>query len=173
MYTSPYANFPADAENMVEVTDADDQPLLLMDKDLAHVQDVPHRWVLAAFYDRLGHLWLRRVVLPKIEEPVWDFSVRAHVPAGEARESTVERLLAQEFGITGVQPVLRAVFPALEGEGARHFSLFTAGRRGMQAASAAGNGIFLDRDELAGLAEHFPSLLHPDLLWCMRKGYLK
>jgi hypothetical protein len=32
--------------------------------------------------------------------------------------------------------------------------------------------MFVDRDELAGLAEHFPALLSPCLLWCVRNGYV-
>ena len=158
---------------MVEIIDSHDQVLLLMGKERAEAQKLPHRWVLAAFYDRAGRLWLRRVVPQTPGVPAYlDFSVRAHVLSGEARESTVERLLEKELGISGTQPLLRAVFPLLEGEDRRHFSLFIAGRRGMQALPTASGGLFLDKDELAGLAEHFPDLLHPSLLWCIREAWL-
>jgi isopentenyl-diphosphate delta-isomerase len=118
-----------------------------------------------------GRLWLaRRPGRRQENPPCWDFSARGPVLAGEAGTSAAARLLREALSLPDMQPVRQAVLPSLAFEGARRCILFTAAQRGGQVSSRT-EGMFVDKDELAGLAEHFPDLLSPCLLWCVQNGY--
>jgi len=168
----PYVGMPARSDRLVEVLDQRGRPLLLMPKQTAQAQDLPHRVALALLRESGGRLWLaRRPGHTPDKPPCWDFSARGPVPAGEAGTSAAARLLQAALGLPDLQPVRRAALPPLAFEGARRCILFTAVRRGGQ-VSSRGEGMFVDQDELAGLAEHFPDLLSPCLLWCVQNGYV-
>jgi len=93
------------------------------------------------------------------------------VLAGEARASAAARLLKETLGVPDAQPVLQTVLPPLAFEGARQCMLFTAAWRSGHFFSRT-EGMFVDKDELAGLAEHFSDLLDPCLLWCVQNGHV-
>ena len=160
------------ADKLVEVLDQQGRPLLLMPKQMALTKNMPHRVALAILRDRGGRLWLAHRPRQKPDGPhCWDFSARGQVLAGEARVSAAARLLKEALGLPDAQPVPQAVLPPLAFEGAGQCLLFTAVQRGGQVSSRS-EGMFVDKDELAGLAEHFPDLLHPSLLWCVQNGYV-
>ena len=160
------------ADRLVEVLDQRGRPLLLTPKQTALAQNMPHRIALVSLRDRGGRLWLKRGPQQKPDTPhCWDFAARGRVLAGEARTSAAARLLEEALGLPDTQPVQRAVLPPLAFEGARQCVLFTAVQRGGQAVARA-EGMFVDKDELVGLAEHFSDLLSPCLLWCVQNGYV-
>jgi isopentenyl-diphosphate delta-isomerase len=170
MFHTPYAGLSIPADRLVEILDPQGRPLLLMPKQMALARNMPHRVVLVALRERGGRLWLTRRFEP--DNPSFlDFSARGQVLAGEARASAAARLLEETLGLPDTQPVPLAVLPSLALEGARQCFLFTAVQRGGQ-VSFRTEGMFVDKDELAGLAEHFPDLLSPCLLWCVQNGYL-
>ena len=172
MFPTPYIGLPAVADNLVEILDQLGRPLLLMPKQAALSRNMPHRMVLVSLYERGGRLWLARSRRQKSDTPsCWDFSARGQVLAGEARAGAVMRLLEETLGLADVHPVQRAVLPPLVFEGAWRFTLFTVVRRRGQISSGA-EGMLVDKDELAGLAEHFSDFLSPCLLWCVQNGYL-
>jgi len=172
MLHTPYAGLSAAADRLVEILDQQGRPLLLMPKQTALARDMPHRMALVALRERGGRLWLARNPKQTPDTPhCWDFSARGQILAGEARASAAARLLEEALGLSDAQPLPQAVLPPLAFEGARQCILFTAVQRGEQVASK-GEGMFVDKDELDGLAEHFPDLLSPCLLWCVQNGYL-
>jgi isopentenyl-diphosphate delta-isomerase len=133
---------------------------------------MPHRVALICLRERGGRLWLTRGARQKPDNSrYWDFSARGQVLAGEARTSAAARLLQEALGLPDAQAEEQAVLPPLAFEGARQCILFTVVQRGAQFSSRA-EGMFVDKDELAGLAEHFPDLLSPCLLWCVQNGYV-
>jgi len=168
----PYAGLSAGADGLVEVLDQQDRPLLLMPERTASVLGLPHRTALVLLRERGGRLWLaRRPGHRPDSPPVLDFSARGPAAAGEAGVSAAARLLYEALGLPDTQPVRRAVLPPLASEGARRCLLFTAVRRGGQVAFRT-EGLLVDQDELAGLAEHFPDLLSRSLLWCVQHGHV-
>jgi isopentenyl-diphosphate delta-isomerase len=172
MLHTPYAGLPAAADRLVEILDQQGRPLLLMPKQTALTRNMPHRVALVLLRGRGGRLWLARGPRQNADSPpCWDFSARGQVLAGEARAGAAARLLEKALGLPDTQPVQQAVLPPLAFEGARQCILFTAAQRGGQVASHAA-GMFVDQDELAGLAEHFPDFLSACLLWCVQNGYL-
>ena len=172
MFHTPYVGLSAVADKLVEVLDQQDRPLLLMPKERVLDRHMPHRVALVILRERGGRLWLAHKVRQKPDSLYClDFSARGQVLAGEARACAAARLLKEALGLPDAQPVQQAVLPSLAFEGAGQCVLFTAVQRGGQVASRA-EGMFVDKDELAGLAEHFPGLLHPCLLWCVQNGHL-
>jgi hypothetical protein len=174
MSPEPYASLPASAGGLVEIIDPRDRPFLLMGADNALALALPHRWVLGALRDRGGRFWFARRARHDADgRHYWDFSVRGPVAAGEARESAAARLFEEQLAMPGMQPAPRAVLPPLAVEGAKRMTLFVVVHRGAPPLPPSGAGMFLDGDETAGLAGHFPELFSPCLLWCIRRGYLR
>ena len=172
MFHTPYVGLPAASDRLVEILDQRGRPLLLMPKQAAVARNMPHCVALVSLRERGGRQWLTRRRQHKPDKRQYlDFSARGQVLAGEARASAAARLLEEALGLQDAQPVPQAVLPPLAFEGARRCILFTAVLRGGQVFSRA-EGMFVDKDELAGLAEHFPDLLNPSLLWCVQNGYL-
>jgi isopentenyl-diphosphate delta-isomerase len=172
MLHTPYAGLSVAADRLVEMLDQRGRPLLLVPKQTAQARNMPHRVALVILRERGGRLWLVRRPRQKTDrQRYWDFSARGQVLAGEAQESAAARLLQEALDMPDTQPILQAVLPHLPFEGARQCTLFTVIRRGGQVFSQH-DGMFVDKDELTGLAEHFPDLLSPCLLWCVQKGYV-
>jgi len=172
MFHTPYAGLSVAADRLVEMLDQRGRPLLLAPKQTALARNMPHRVALVILRERDGRLWLAHRSRQKPDKRrTWDFSARGQVLAGEAQASAAARLLKESLGIPDAQPALRTVLPPLASEGARQCILFTAVRRGGQVFSPH-DGMFVDKDELAGLAEHFSDLLSPCLLWCVQNGHV-
>jgi hypothetical protein len=171
MSPTPYVGLPAAAARLVEILDQQGRPLLLTPKQSALARNMPHRVALVSLRDRGGRLLLTRGRQTPDMPHGWDFSARGQVLAGEARVGAAARLLKESLGLPDAQPVQQAVLPPLAFEGARQCILFTAVQRGGQVAARA-EGMFVDKDELTGLAEHFSDLLSPCLLWCVQNGYV-
>ena len=94
-----------------------------------------------------------------------------HVQAGEAREDAALRLLEQNLGIVGL--ALGA------GRQIEHMfdniTLFHAVIAGELPKNTEKDGeeyMFLDRDELTGLHEHFCELLAAELIFLLQNSYL-
>ena len=169
---TPYVGLPEIADSLVEILDQRGRPLLLMPKQTALVKNMPHRVALVSLRDRGGRQWLAHPRRSKPGKPrCLDFSARGQVLAGEAQADAAARLLHETLGLADAKAVQRAVLPPLASEGACRFTLFTAVQRSGQ-ASFETEGLFVDADELAGLAEHFPDLLSPCLHWCVQNGYV-
>jgi len=172
MFHTPYAGLSVAADRLIELLDQQGRPLLLAPKQTALARNMPHRVALVILRERGGRLWLTRRPRQKPDSRrAWDFSARGQVLAGEAQASAAARLLKEALGIPDAQPVLQAALPPLAFEGARQCLLFTAVRRGGQVFSRP-DVMLVDKDELAGLAEHFSDLLSPCLLWCVQNGYV-
>ena len=171
MSHTPYVGLSAAADRLVEVVDQLGRPFLLMPRQTALDRNMPHRVALVSLRERGGRLWLTKLRPRPDNPPCWDFSARGQILAGEARTSAAARLLEETLGLPETQPVQQAVLPSLAFEGARQCILFTAVQRGGHLSFRA-EGMFVDKDELAGLAEHFPDLLSPCLIWCLQNGYV-
>ena len=171
MFLTPYVGLSANADRLVEILDQQGRPLLLMPKQTAIARDMPHRVALVNLRDRAGRLWLTRGPHRPGKQQCWDFAARGQVLVGESRTGAAARLLKETLGLPDAQPVQQAVLPPLAFEGARQCIVFTAVQRGGQVAAQA-EGMFVDKDELAGLAEHFSDLLSPCLIWCVQNGYV-
>ena len=158
------------AAGMVEVVDGHDRPLLLMPEAQAKAQGLSHRKVRVLLCDAVGRVFLARCLPPEGSPGPWALPT-ASVRAGEPREAAALRALEGAGGISGI--ALRA---AEKKEALPHAPEIFLGILPKHAPAARpGEGcetLFLDSDELQGLAEHFPDLLAPELLRSLSSGYL-
>ncbi len=161
-------------QTLVEVTDRRDRPLLLMSGAEVRRRSLPHRVVLVLLRDMRGRVLVARGGADG-GSGLWRVSAAGQVLAGEAREDAARRLLALHLGIGGVQLAPRAALAASAATGFRQVSLYVAGPAAevpVPASDLIAQTMFLDRDELTGLADHFPEMLSSDLLWAVRSGYV-
>lgn len=165
----PYLVPPSD--ELVEVVDAHDRPLMLMPTAQAEEQGLPFRGVRVLLCDAQARALVVRPVREDGTAGLWTLPA-ARVRGGEPRETAALRALEQSVGVTDV--LLRAAEKKDSFRNPRN-SIFVALLSAHAPAPRAVNVsefLFLDSDELHGLAEHFPTLLEPDLLRCLAENYM-
>lgn len=182
---STYAQLPH-ADDLIEVIDANDLPFLLMPRAEVLAQGLPHRVVLVALRNHEGRILVSQRAgntdtMPNtVTESVWGLSASARVRAGESRVDAALRVLRTDMGIDNAQLVPGAgkspAIPAQNPFDLLHITLFiaeTALSSPIIAESEKSDSImFLDKDELQGMAKHFPEMLSNGLLWAVTAGAL-
>ncbi len=176
MIETIYAQLRDEARELVEVTDDNDQPLLVMSMADVHRQSLRHRVVLTLLYDTGGRLYLQRRAQSKRFYPGrWDISSTGHVHAGESREHAALRELNEELGVFPGRVTQIAHIPASPQTEHASITLFSA-RLGNALPcpnpSEVSEGLFVDREELESMLTHFRELLTPAILWAAEQGYL-
>lgn len=155
----------------VEVLDGKGRPLLLMPKESAQRQHLPHKMVLVALRDRNGKLYLHKRSKTRARQPsLWNISVSGPVLAGEARADTALRRLAEDLGIRDVPLRKQAVIPPSAATDNMEVTLFLAGPTTLPPSpdsSVAEEGMYVDQDELEALARDLPQMLTPALHWVL------
>lgn len=180
---STYANLPP-AEDLLEVIDGNDQPFLLMPKGEVLAQGLAHRVVLVAVRQQGGRILVTQRTRDTGSESenssVWGLSASTRVRAGEARVDAALRVLHNDVGVPDAQLLPGAGkaprIPALSPFDRLHVSLFIAeaplGSPISAEAEKNTDVMFLDKDELQGMAQHFPELLSDGLRWAVTSGAL-
>ncbi len=185
----PYLNGPVTSDDMsqagntsqeddlIEVTDSFDQPLLLVPRSLALRRRLPRRIVQVCLKDARGRIFLQKRSLSLHRQPgLWDISVTDEVFAGEATEGAALRALQNALGIVAPRLRLLSALPYTDAHGARlNASCYVAGpvRTHPQPDPArVSDGMFVDEDELRGLMSQQQELLTFELVWAVRSGWL-
>lgn len=191
MLHSSYTHLPHH-EDLIEVIDAADKPLLLMSKADVLSQSLPHRVVMVALRNHEGRILATRrtfagpsTVLPTLphapqeeHEYVWGLSASTRVRAGESRLDAARRALLLDAGISDVPLVYRAskapVLQSTEAFASLQVTLFMGGPTSIIPGNdtEAQGTMLLDKDELEGLANYFPGVLSPGLAWAVTSGAL-
>ncbi|MBG0776528.1 MAG: NUDIX domain-containing protein [Desulfovibrionaceae bacterium] len=137
-----------------------------------HRQGLGHRAVIVLLYDARGRLYLRkRGPGRRLFPGRWDVSAAGHVRVGESREEAAHRHLERDLGVRASRLTLRMAVPASTATGNEFVTLYAAVRvREVPASAASEDGMFVDRDELAYLAEQCRDLLTPALVHCWETG---
>jgi hypothetical protein len=176
---------------LVELTDADDRPLVCMAPEKARQLGLFHRRAVLALRGPEGRVFLHRGRDPRLgQAALWDLYT-SFVMVGEAGEDAVLRLL-RAVGLPDLTPRLR-LRAAPDAESRAHRVLFTAEaprglrplplpRPGIQARPLrrggaapqpeAGELLEVDAEELAGLTRSAPELFSPEALWAEGAGAL-
>lgn len=161
---------------LIEFTDERDRPLLLGPRSEAARLGLWHRVVGVLLFDATGRVYVRKRTLSLEAYPGrWDLSAAGPVHVGESREGAARRMLT--LGITIRESELKPLiaFKLARNDVRLHITLFSARSRTEEPRpnpELVSEGMFLDTDERAGLAFHFPDLLTPALLWVIRNGWL-
>ncbi|MEG2139623.1 MAG: NUDIX domain-containing protein [Bilophila sp.] len=173
--TFPLRSAP-EGRALIEFTDEQDRPLLLGPRSEAARLGLRHRVVGVALRDAAGRVYVRkRVASLELYPCCWDLSATGPVHAGESREGAARRLLAAGIGIREAELTQLAAFRPMQSGARLHVTFFVARSRiesPRPNPDLVSEGLFLDKDELDGLACHFPDLLTPALLWVIRTGWL-
>ena len=170
---SPYPYVLPSRERLLEVVDNKDRPLLIMPGEQALNQHLPHRKVRVALRDTKGRLLLVRPSLADGSAGQWTLP-GTRTRAGESREDAALRALAEILGITQTEvrgTERREPSPACSGKTAFFTATLEEGAARMQTVGE-GEVLFVDNDELQGLATHFPDLLMRELVQSIESGYL-
>ncbi len=169
--TSPQVR-DALAFERIEVLDARERPLMHMPLAGILKQKLPFRLVILALYDAEARLILcKRPPTPLGFSGTWDLFIAIPLP-GEAREDAALRTFAsaiprweppalkliQTTAATPELPIQHTLF---------HATLPTGVHPESQERNAF---LYVDADELAGLATSVPELLSPTLLWAASRG---
>lgn len=174
--TFPSRPFTTSGRALIEFTDERDRPLLLGPRSEAARLGLWHRVVGVLLFDAAGRVYVRKRTASLEAYPVrWDLSATGPVHVGESREGTSHRLLALGISIREAELTPLVAFKLAQSDVRLHVTLFSARSRTEEPrpnAELVSEGMFLDKDERAGLALHFPDLLTPALLWAIRNNWL-
>jgi isopentenyl-diphosphate delta-isomerase type 1 len=119
------------ALEILDVVDADDRVVGVMERGEVHRKRLFHRSVHVFVFDEDGRLYLQRRSLAKEEHPgKWDSSASGHMDSGESYEAAAARELEEEIGLkASPEPVIK--IRACEDTGMEHSVLFRLQRRGV------------------------------------------
>lgn len=165
----------AQQDELLEVVDDFDEPLLIVSAFEARRQKLRRRVVLVLLHDQNGRLYLQRRGQQKSSYPgLWDVSASGHVRAGEAREDAARRELYEELGVRASGMARLAAYTTNPEHGNTHVTLFHA--TAPSANPAPDNRevediIAVEEHELAAMVRDFNERLTPALLWVFSHGY--
>ena len=153
----------SEREQLVEVVDSEDRPLLCMPPETALRQKLPVRMVAVVLRTRRKQLILRKRRDARLGfAGRWDLCTGL-VMVGEAREDAALRLLLSDTGLNGLR-VLPVPGRGEQGGFSPLFSLFAADLpTGLFPAHSVQEMMTVDADELAGLIRDVPDLFTPEL----------
>ncbi len=158
-------------KDMLEIVDNDDSPLLLTPyKEAKHL---PHRFVVLIVRDKEGKflLWRNKKKKRAMQEAM--SLLYSHVHAGEARESVVIRLLEKHLPSLLLVPRMAEELSIMQGitmrlqsftapfTGQNPMTLYTLQLTQEEKSLLNKDLLWLDFDEMQGLATHFADMLSP------------
>ncbi len=163
---------PESSENeeiLIEYVDEQDRPLLIAPP--SETLPLRKKAVGVIFCDRRGKAFVRKRVSEDGTES-WELSAETCIRSGEAKEEALERAVLETLGIAGVSSGLSVPAAFRPAGGHVSLTLFIAEfPEGLPPVSLP-EGHFLDHEELEGMAEAFPELFSPALLWAVRTDCL-
>lgn len=171
------------AEGLLEVIDSHDRPFVLMPKADVLRQGLSHRGVVVAI--RSGK---DRIVVTKRPadtstdtsiDTVWGLFAYTRVRVGESRLDAALRALKRDADMQEAQLTYAAakapLLPAKNTFDLQHITLFIAKPATDPRTTPPSQNpdlLFLDKDELQGMATHFPEMLSVALRWSVSTGAL-
>lgn len=171
---NPKTNRPGIA--VLEVVDHHNRPLLVLDSDEVHRQDLYHRRVHIVVHDQKRRLLLqKRSNTSKNHPRYWDISASSHVLAGVSHEETALSCLNRQLGISREALLLRYEIPASPQTENEFVSLYavTIDQKEIKLNLAEIDDLcFLDQDEMETMLKDFSELLTPTLLFFNRMRLL-
>ncbi|MDR3358244.1 MAG: NUDIX hydrolase [Desulfovibrio sp.] len=161
---------PGRIRNGVEIVDARNRPLGVMNHENIVSQHLLHRSIAILLRDAAG-----RFLLSFQKKSGWGFSSVAPVPAGQSCATCAAKTLHRHWGLqTRILPV--GVYPPC-GENGHSFVAVFESRLPLAAVMALTDTperhLLLDYDELKGLDAHFGDMLSPYMRVVLQNGYIR
>lgn len=161
---------------MLEVVDYRNRPLLVLEADEVHRQNLCHRRVQILVHDQRRRLLLqKRSSHRKTHAHFWDTSANGHVLAGEAHEESALSCLYHQLGLFRDELFFRHEIPANAQTSNEFITLYSVT---IEPSELKPNPTeieelcFLDQDEMTTMLNDFAELLTPNLHYFNQKGLL-
>ena len=177
----PSEQFPArplveeGPDELVEIVDEHDQPVLVVPAAEARVRKLRRRVVLVLLHDNAGRLYLQKRSRHKLAYPGrWDVSASGHVRAGEAKEDAARRELAEELGVKASGMAMLTAYNTKAEYGNTQVTVFHATAPAARPApdnDEVEEVILVEESELDTLVRDFSESLTPALVWVVKHGY--
>lgn len=168
-------DFEETEDELTEVVDELDEPVLVVSALEARRQKLLRRVVLVLLHDATGRLYLQRRSKQKNPYPgLWDVSASGHVRAGEAREDAARRELYEELGVRASGMSTLTSYATTPERGNTIVTVFHATApvaRPSPDNNEVEDILAVEEHELAAMVQDFSSGLTPALLWVFRHGY--
>ena len=168
-------DFDEHQDELIEVVDDFDEPVLVVSAFEARRQKLRRRVILVLLHDTSGKLYLQRRGKQKTTYPgLWDVSASGHVRAGEAREDAARRELYEELGVKASGMAYLTAYATSPEHGNTFVTLFHATAPAARPApdnKEVDDVIAVEAHELAAMVRDFSDRLTPALLWVCQHGY--
>jgi ADP-ribose pyrophosphatase YjhB (NUDIX family) len=162
---------------LVELLEGYGRPFMLTPLKTASKLGLLRRIVLICLKNTRGMVYLQKhTESAPLYAGLWDVSAIGSVFAGESPEDAAERELFQQLGIRGAKLKAMGTLPYTDSRGASlSATFFLAGPsswRPQRDESRSVDGMFVDQQELEGLALHQQEMLTPELIWAVQAGWI-
>jgi len=176
MEHTTYSQIP-NIQELIEVIDSNDKPIMIIHKEQANLKTILHRVVALVLHNSKKQNLIIYKTIKGSNNYILDFPTISVVRAGESRIDAALRALSPiikdisliEGGNKATSPEKSNILNNL------HITLFFA-KIGNELIyyehKNLKDSIFLDRDELIGIATHSPSLLSDMLHWAISSNAL-
>lgn len=171
----PYLLDEENRKNLVEITDNNGLPFLLMPAHIVKKKKMRHRIIFVVLKDNKNRiLFVKKQTTEK--NPLWEFPCYGIVFAGESAEGTAYKELQENFYIDdSIKLHEIATLPYLYDDiyvtatvfrAGLHSGIFRCNEEKIQDA------MFVDKDELNGLLAYAPDIFNPIITWANRANWL-
>ena len=164
-------------QNLVELLEGYGRPFMLTSLKTASKLGLLRRIVLICLKNTRGMVYLQKhTESAPLYAGLWDVSAIGSVFAGESPEDAAERELFQQLGIRGAKLKAMGTLPYTDSRGSSlSATFFLAGPsswRPQRDENRSMDGMFVDQQELEGLALHQQEMLTPELIWAVQAGWI-
>lgn len=171
----PYLLDEEAQKNLVEITDNNGLPFLLMPAHIVKKKKMRHRIIFVILKDNKNRvLFVKKQTTEK--NPLWEFPCYGIVFAGESAEGTAYKELQENFYIDdSIKMHEIATLPCLYDD---IYVTATVFRAGIHSGTFRYNeekiqdAMFVDKDELNGLLAYAPDIFNPIITWANRANWL-
>jgi isopentenyl-diphosphate delta-isomerase len=159
-------------EEILEVLDSRQRPLMLMPRKYALKQGLPLKVALIVLRDKEDKIYIHQRSSKKGSySGDWGPSAAGYVKAGESFKDAALRELAEELGVSSVHLKRVAEVKPDPSTGMSYVVLFVSNPANVLIRpdpDEIAAGMFVDRDELEALLRDLPELVTPALQWASR-----
>lgn len=162
-------------KNLVEITDNNGLPFLLMPAHIVKKKKMRHRIIFVVLKDNKNRvLFVKKQTTEK--NPLWEFPCYGIVFAGESAEGTAYKELQENFYIDdSIKMYEIATLPYLYDDIYVTATVFRAGIHSgifRYNEEKIQDAMFVDKDELNGLLAYAPDMFNPIITWANRANWL-
>jgi NUDIX domain. len=174
----PYLLDSETRKNLVEITDNNGLPFLLMPEHLVKKKKMHHRIIIVLLKDKKNRVLFVQKHSNQTQNAknIWEFPCHGIVFAGESAEGTAYAELQTHFYIDDrIKMKEIATLPYLQDDIYVMATIFYAGPHYgtfRYNEDTVKDAMFVDKDEFAGLLAYDPDMFNPIIKWAHRANWI-